>query len=75
MCFNTCGVGGCPAELLRYAYLIYGLLPDDDPDFPLPDEVDLAIACHLTRSLKIVYEVGKGPEDWDTVPMTPIQVR
>ena len=63
--YKASGVGGCPAELLKY-----GLLPSDDPDFRLPDEADLA--CHLTRLFNIVYEAGEVPRDWNTVLVTPI---
>ena len=62
---KACGIGGCPTELLKYA-----LLPDDDPDAPLPAEADLA--AHLARLLNIVFEAGEVPADWNTVLVSTI---
>ena len=63
--YKACGTGGCPSELLKYA-----LLPDDDPDVPLPDELD--VASHLAHLLNIVFEAGEVPTDWNTVLVSPI---
>ena len=63
--YKACGIGGCPSELFKYA-----LLPSDDPDLPLPDELD--VASHLASLLNIVYEAGEVPADWNTVLVSPI---
>ena len=46
------------------------MLPDNDPDFPLPAEAD--VAAHLTRLLNIVFESGEVPSDWNEVLVSPV---
>ena len=63
--YKACGASGCPTELFKYA-----LLPDIDPDCPLPREVD--VAEHSTRLLNLVFEAGEVPSDWNEVLVSPV---
>ena len=63
--YKSCGASGCPTELFKYA-----LLPDDDPECPLPSEAD--VAEHLVRLLNLVFEAGEVPSDWNEVLVSPV---
>ena len=62
---KSTGASGCPTELLKYASL-----EDDDSDFTLPAESD--VAEHLVRLLNLVFEAGQVPSDWHEVVVSPV---